>query len=141
MLEQARNELYVEMDIFIDAYICQFNWDSGWAYRENGAQEYSTGYAQDLDEIRALWMAMAQRREALTVRDAHAMIALTVTCRSTWLGPLAPQHRSRGLLPTNAFFINNHLGCIYLSLYVCRSFSLPRKRWSTSWNLTARRTR
>ncbi|KAF8483808.1 hypothetical protein DFH94DRAFT_724364, partial [Russula ochroleuca] len=30
------------------------------------AQEYSTGYAQDLDEIRALWMAMAQRREALT---------------------------------------------------------------------------
>jgi hypothetical protein len=73
MLEQARNELYVEMDIFIDAYICQFNWDSGWACRENGAQEYSTGYAQDLDEIRALWMAMAQRREALTVRDAHAM--------------------------------------------------------------------
>jgi ferredoxin-thioredoxin reductase catalytic subunit len=43
--------------------------DSGWACRENGAQEYSTGYAQDLDEIRALWMAMAQRREALTVRD------------------------------------------------------------------------
>ncbi|KAI0282807.1 hypothetical protein BGY98DRAFT_61028 [Russula aff. rugulosa BPL654] len=42
MLEQARNEL------------------------ENGAQEYSTGYAQDLDEIRALWMAIAQRREALT---------------------------------------------------------------------------
>jgi hypothetical protein len=103
MLEQARNELYVEMDIFIDAYICRFNWDPGWACRENGAQEYSTGYAQDLDEIRALWMAMAQRREALTVRDAHAMFALTVTCRSTWLGPLVPQHRSRRLLPTNAF--------------------------------------
>lgn len=50
-----------------------YNWDSGWTCRENGAQEYSTGYAQDLDEIRALWMAMAQRREALTVRDAHAM--------------------------------------------------------------------
>jgi hypothetical protein len=41
--------------------------------RASCAQEYSTGYAQDLDEIRALWMAMAQRREALTVRDAHAM--------------------------------------------------------------------
>ena len=50
-----------------------FNWDSGWVCRENGAQEYWTGYAQDLDEIRALWMAMAQRREALTVRDAHSM--------------------------------------------------------------------
>ena len=38
--------------------------------RASCAQEYSTGYAQDLDEIRALWMAMAQRREALMVRDA-----------------------------------------------------------------------
>lgn len=72
-LEQARNELYVQMDM---THICQCNRDSGWACRENGAQEYSTGYAQDLDEIRALWMAIAQRREALTVRDTHAMFAL-----------------------------------------------------------------
>jgi hypothetical protein len=81
MLEQARNELYVEiMDILMTHIYARFNWDFGWACRENGAQEYSTGYAQDLDEIRALWMAMAQRREALTVRDAHwnAMFALTV---------------------------------------------------------------
>jgi len=42
MLEQARSEL------------------------ASCAQEYSTGYAQDLDEIRALWMAMAKRREALS---------------------------------------------------------------------------
>ena len=61
-----------------DAYMPDFNWDSGLACRENGAQEYAAGYAQDLDEIRALWMAMAQRREALTVRDAYAMFALTV---------------------------------------------------------------
>lgn len=44
--------------------------------RENDAQEYSIGYARDLDEIRALWMAMAQRREALTVRDAHCKCLL-----------------------------------------------------------------
>lgn len=81
-----------------DAYICRFNCDflaAGWTCRENSAQEYSTGYAQDLDEIRALWMAMAQRREALTVRDAHAMFALTATCRSSWLGPLARTPVSR----------------------------------------------
>ena len=66
-----------------DAYICRFNWDHGWACRENDAQEYSTGYAQDLDEIRALWVAMAQRRQALTVRDAHAMFARTMTYGST----------------------------------------------------------
>ncbi len=65
--------------------------DSGRACRENVAQEYSTGYAQDLDEIRALWMAMAQRREALTVRDAHVMSVLN--CRSTWLDPLATVSR------------------------------------------------
>jgi hypothetical protein len=58
-------------------------------------------------------MAMAQRREALTVRDTHAMIALTVTSRSTWPDLLALQHRSRGLLPTNAFFINNQLSHAY----------------------------
>jgi len=29
-------------------------------------QDYLTCYAQDLDEIRALWMAMVQRREALS---------------------------------------------------------------------------
>ncbi len=78
MLEQAQNELYVEIDLLMTHIYARFNWDSGWTRRENGVQEYSTGYAQDLDEIRALWMAMAQRREALTVRDAHAMFALTV---------------------------------------------------------------
>jgi hypothetical protein len=78
MLEQAQNELYVEMDILMTHIYARFNWDPGWARRENGVQEYSTGYSQDLDEIRALWMAMAQRREALTVRDAHAMFALPV---------------------------------------------------------------
>jgi hypothetical protein len=59
------------------------------------AQEYSTGYAQDLDEIRAHWMAIAQRREALTVRDAHAMLCLTCL-------RLGPRQRSpaRGLLPS-----------------------------------------
>ncbi len=66
--------------------------DSGRACRENVAQEYSTGYAQDLDEIRALWMAMAQRREALTVRDAHAAMS-ALKCRSTWLDPLATVSR------------------------------------------------
>ena len=59
-------------------------------------------------------MAMARRREALTVRDAHAMFALTVTLSFfTWLGPLAPQYRPHGLPPTNAFVINNHLGYAY----------------------------
>ena len=60
------------------------------ARRASCAQEYSTGYAQDLDEIRALWMAMAQRREALMVRDAHADLS------HLWFG--SHQHRSRGLL-------------------------------------------
>ena len=127
MLEQARNELYVEMDILMTHIYADFNSDSGWACRENGVQEYSTGYAQDLDEIRALWMAMAQRREALTVRDTHAMFALTVTCRSTWFGPLASQHRSRGLLlPTNVFFINNQLGYAYPSPRMSAGASLYR---------------
>ena len=111
MLEQARNELYVEMDILMTHIYADFNWDSGWACRENGTQEYSTGYAQDLDEIRALWMAMAQRREALTVRDARAMFCSDhdLSFNLAW----STGTRSRGLLPTNAFFINDHLGYAY----------------------------
>jgi hypothetical protein len=79
MLEQARSELYVEMDPHDAAYMLIKIVTSGPACRASCAQEYSAGYAQDLDEIRALWMAMAKRREALSVRDAHAMFDL-------WLG-------------------------------------------------------
>ena len=39
----------------------------------NLSQDYSTGYAQDLDEIRALLMTIAQRLQALSVRHIRAM--------------------------------------------------------------------
>jgi hypothetical protein len=74
MFEQARSELYVEMDPHDAAYMLIKIGIPGPACRASCAQEYSTGYAQDLDEIRALWMAMAKRREALSVRDAHVII-------------------------------------------------------------------
>ena len=36
-------------------------------------QDYSTGHAQDLDEIRAILMIIAQRLQALSVRHARVM--------------------------------------------------------------------
>ncbi len=64
--------------------------------RASLTQDYLTCYAQDLDEIRALWMAMVQRREALLVRHAHAIFSLMLLASSMRL-------QSRGLLlvPSN----------------------------------------
>ena len=74
MFEQARSELYAEMDPHGAAYMLIKIGIPGPACSASCAQEYSTGYARDLDEIRALWMAMAKRREALSVRDVHAIM-------------------------------------------------------------------
>lgn len=68
LLDEARGELYVALYLHY-AYMPIKNRGLP-VCRARLTQDYLTGYAQELDEIRTVRMVMVQRQEALSVRRA-----------------------------------------------------------------------